>query len=638
MSLWIKKALIGLLWLTACSTTQAALLLGSSDHPVALAGHLSALVDAPQSAPIEAVAAGKAGAFHPLGGNYIGGFGKERSIWLRFTLQSTAPQTESWLLRVLPTYLDHVDLYSPTPNGWSVTRGGDTRPFDTRAIDDRAVVFSLNLAPNEPRTFYLHLRHAGAFNAYPTLYPPTQYQRQLSLENLWLGAFFGVAVLLLLIHVVYWVTLREWVFLAFGVYVAIRIVYFFTYDGLTYQWLLPDQPELVHTALRFSLAWVVATIAPILVQVLDMRRHHPHLARIVWALGGFAAIFSITVFTGQFAEFGGLLSLIVLLLGTIGAGVAALQWRQNRPLGTLILLAMIIMLIGLAVSALASLRHSSGALWDLYGGQIASLATLLAIHFAVTQRVVLIKREKIISEQAVRLANERTAQERAARQEQADFFAMLFHEIKTPLAEIASATTVLEQLDDGGKQETGSRYDTIHHAVERLNLMVEQNLARDRLGLEEIHLARQEVDLAELVRSVLDAFRMAHPQRVLIDSPTDIPTVQGDPEFLRVALANLIDNAIKYSPANGDIRVCLSAEPTRVTLSVQDQGAGMSAEAVARAFDRYWRGDAAGTISGTGLGLYLVRRIAQAHGGDVSIESAPGQGSRFTLSLPLASA
>lgn len=633
----MTRWLVSLIFLGLIAPAHANLVLEAMEAPIPLAGQMAVLKGASNSATIESVTAGAVGSFQPLSGNFVGGFGEERSVWLRFTLLSTDAQPTKWVLRVLPTYLDQVDLYQPCPQGWIVTHSGDTVRFGLRKMDDRAVSFSLKLNPNQPRTFYLHLRHAGAFNAYPMLYTPAQYQRQLSLEDLWLGAFFGVAVLLLLIHVVYWVTLREWVFLAFGVYIAIRIVYFFTYDGLTYQWLLPDHSELVHTALRFSLAWVVATIAPILVQVLDMRRDYPKLARIVWLLGGLAAIFSITVFTGQFAAFGGLLSLIVLSLGAIGAGVAALQWRQNRPLGTLILLAMVIMLIGTAVSALASFGISSGAFLDLYGGQIASLATLLAIHFAVTQRVVLIKREKIISEQAVRLANERTAQERAARQEQADFFAMLFHEIKTPLAEIASAATVLEQLDDGTKQETGSRYDTIHHAVERLNLMVEQNLARDRLGLEEIHLSRQEVDLNELARGVLDAFQIAHTRRLILDAPTVIPTVQGDPEFLRVALANLIDNAIKYSPANGEIRVCLSAELTRVKLSVQDRGAGMSAEAVARAFDRYWRGADAGTISGTGLGLYLVRRIAQAHGGDVAIESTPGQGSRFTLSLPLAS-
>lgn len=630
--------LILLTLLGLSSTAQADLVLNNTASPVPLAGHMAILAPAQAHASIEDVASGQAGAFKPLAGNFLGGFSGVRDVWLRFTLVSDAPQSADWLLRVLPTYLDQVDLYQPDGSGWRVTPGGDKLPFASRALDDRATAFTLTLAPHEPRTFYLHLRHEGAFNAYPVLYTPAQYQRLLSQEGLIFGLFFGVAALLLLINLVHWFSLRELIFIEFSVYLVMRILYFLCYDGLAYQWLLPNDPVLMQDALRFLLAWVVATIAPILVRVLDMQRLYPRLAKVCWALGGLAALLSITVFTGQFARFGGLLSIIVLLFGVIGAGVAALELRQNRPLGWLILAAMLVMLGGFGTSALASFGFSSGLFLDVYGGQIASFAVFLALHFAVTQRVIQTNKLKIMSENAAKLATDWAEREAKARREQADFFALLFHEIKTPLAEISSAATVLEQLDDGAHPQTGIRYDTIHRAVEHLNLTVEQNLARDRQGIKEIHLARRPVEPLALIRAVINSFQGTHPHRLVTPMAAELPCVQGDPEFLRVALANLVDNAIKYTPKPGEIHISAQIKNSRIEFVVQDHGIGMSNETMQHAFDRYWRGEETGGITGNGLGLYLVRRIAQAHGGDVRVTSREGFGSRFTLSLPVGAA
>lgn len=638
LKLLILFALLGL-----NTAAHADLVLDQNQTAIPLAGHMAAWVDVDASAgaegstegSIEAIASGHVGTFTPVTDNFLGGIGKERSLWLRFTLTSTAPRTTEWVLRILPTYLDHVDLYQPEAGGWVKIPNGDALPFAARPLDDRAAAFRLKLNPDEPRTFYLHLRHGGFLNVYPMLYTPAAYQRVLMQESLIFGLYFGVALLFLLVNLGHWITLRELIFLEFSVYLAVRGLYFLTYDGLAYQWLLPNDPVFLQDALRLLLIGSVASIAPILVRVLNLREHYPRLATLCWGLGGMAALLTLSVFTGQFTRFGGLLSLIVLLFGLMGAGVAAVQIRHRQPLGWLILLAMVMMLVGLGTSALASFGISSGVFWDVYGGQIASFATFLSLHFAVTQRMVRMKQEKAASERSARLAHAMAEKERAARREQADFFAMLFHEIKTPLAEIASSATVLEQLDDGGHRESASRYDTIHRAVDRMNLMLEQNLARDRLELAETHLTCRPLEPAALARLVVDSFRGAHPQTLTLDAPPFLPCLDGDPEFLRVALVNLIDNAIKYAPAHSEIRVQVAIAPGGIAFIVRDEGPGMNAKTKARVFDRYWRGDIAGTVAGNGLGLYLVRRIAAAHGGSITLDSTLGQGSRFTLFIPL---
>jgi two-component system phosphate regulon sensor histidine kinase PhoR len=113
--------------------------------------------------------------------------------------------------------------------------------------------------------------------------------------------------------------------------------------------------------------------------------------------------------------------------------------------------------------------------------------------------------------------------------------------------------------------------------------------------------------------------------------------VQADPDRLRQVLSNLIDNAIKYGRIDGE--VVINARPLdarRIEVSVLDDGPGIPAEACARIFERFYRGDKARSREqgGTGLGLAIVKHVVQAHGGEVRVESAPGAGARFSFTLP----
>ena len=115
-----------------------------------------------------------------------------------------------------------------------------------------------------------------------------------------------------------------------------------------------------------------------------------------------------------------------------------------------------------------------------------------------------------------------------------------------------------------------------------------------------------------------------------------LPTVRGDAERLRQVLSNLIDNAVKYSPAGGEVRVSTRAENGRVQVAVSDRGPGIPSEQQRLIFEKFGRaklGDK--TKPGTGLGLFIARSIAEAHGGAVDVDSVPDRGATFTLTLPL---
>ncbi|GAB6040867.1 hypothetical protein JCM17961_15410 [Endothiovibrio diazotrophicus] len=131
---------------------------------------------------------------------------------------------------------------------------------------------------------------------------------------------------------------------------------------------------------------------------------------------------------------------------------------------------------------------------------------------------------------------------------------------------------------------------------------------------------------------VAESFGEAGARRLRLVAADGLAPLTADPGLLRVALANLVDNALKYSPDERSVEVEVGRDDGRQWVAVTDRGFGI--DRPERLFERYWRGGHTAGTPGAGLGLYLVRRIAEAHGGEVRAAARPGGGSRFTLILP----
>jgi signal transduction histidine kinase len=154
-------------------------------------------------------------------------------------------------------------------------------------------------------------------------------------------------------------------------------------------------------------------------------------------------------------------------------------------------------------------------------------------------------------------------------------------------------------------------------------------------GLHELD--EQQVDMARLVRDACELLEAAAEDKGLslaCEAPETFPVV-GDPRMIQRILANLLDNAIKYTPSGGAVKVSLSEKDGREALvTVQDTGFGIPPEDIHRVFERFYRCDHSRSQPGTGLGLSLARALARAHQGDITVISTLGQGSTFTLTLP----
>lgn len=211
---------------------------------------------------------------------------------------------------------------------------------------------------------------------------------------------------------------------------------------------------------------------------------------------------------------------------------------------------------------------------------------------------------------------------------------LVSHELKTPLASLAGFGSMLERYHLS-EEELARVAGMIRRESERLLEMVSTFLDLERLGSGRLAPERAELDLAELARERYEvlAAATAGDGRTLTFQARGPARVRGDRQLLARVLDNLVGNALKYSPAGGEVAIELLVAGPRVELRVRDEGPGIPPEALPHLFERFYRVPGSGA-GGSGLGLALVREISEWHGGCVRVDSEPGRGSTFTVELP----
>jgi signal transduction histidine kinase/HD-GYP domain-containing protein (c-di-GMP phosphodiesterase class II) len=221
-----------------------------------------------------------------------------------------------------------------------------------------------------------------------------------------------------------------------------------------------------------------------------------------------------------------------------------------------------------------------------------------------------------------------------------DLISIVSHELRTPLTAIKAYT---EALLDNADQSTFPLHakflGIIDEECDRLARMVNDVLDLSRMDSGRRRLKAEPIALTGLVEDVLPTVEPGLKQRGLalrVRVPDAMPAVEADADLLKQILVNLIHNAIKFSRPVGEVSVIGSAEGDRVRIVIEDQGIGISAEQLARVFDRFYRieGGTGERVGGTGLGLAIVKRAVELHGGTVHVESEVGTGSRFVVDLP----
>ena len=218
-----------------------------------------------------------------------------------------------------------------------------------------------------------------------------------------------------------------------------------------------------------------------------------------------------------------------------------------------------------------------------------------------------------------------------------DFLNIASHELRGPMTVIKGYLTMLES---GALGELAPRAQSVLPLLisksDEVNWMLEQMIEASRLEEGRLALKKRPSDIVELVESAIDGVRMLLSDHELkVDLPDHEIHADVDPDRFQIVVRNLLSNAAKYSPAGTDITVDVRCDRDRASVSVRDEGVGISREEQDRLFTRFTRIESSAHVQGTGLGLWLSREIALMHDGDLTVVSEKGRGSTFTLTVPV---
>jgi two-component system phosphate regulon sensor histidine kinase PhoR len=233
------------------------------------------------------------------------------------------------------------------------------------------------------------------------------------------------------------------------------------------------------------------------------------------------------------------------------------------------------------------------------------------------------------------------AQEELASQKD-DFVSNVSHQLRTPLHTLKGSLGLLRHGQCPTPEIAQEFLDRAAGAVDRLSTLVDDLLEVFRMESGRLQLQLRPVDLADLVQETLRNLNDCCRQKeiaLLTAVGDELLLVDADRHWLSQALTNLVENAVKFSERGGTVRLAVSTDSAGITVRVTDQGPGIPAESLPRLFDRFYQAESRAKRAGqgSGLGLYIVKGIVEAHGGTVGVESTVGKGSSFFFTLPKAS-
>lgn len=211
------------------------------------------------------------------------------------------------------------------------------------------------------------------------------------------------------------------------------------------------------------------------------------------------------------------------------------------------------------------------------------------------------------------------------------------HDLKTPLVSITGALTVLlDRKSSLDAQHIRELLEMARGESDRLNRIVNNLLDMTKMESEVLRISKKPCDLRDLIGACLEQLKDKIGARdIKIDILKDFPEIAVDFPFILKAFFNVIDNALKYSPDGSPVEIRATFVQRKVQVKIQDYGMGIPREDLKRIFEKFYRVERSQNVLGTGLGLCISKGIIEAHGGEISVESAPGKGSTFTVELPL---
>ncbi len=630
-----------------------------------LPGHLHALHDPEGSLSQAQVSAPEMAArFERLEAAFNGGFSRKSAWWLRFDIHAKPGFTDDWWLYLRAPYVDYLDVWVPerAADGSVQLRHralGGLRPVSQRDISAPATVLRLGTLPDDgPHTAWVRLSGHRTLSLTGGIWRLDALARDLQRGTLEVAGVIGMVILMAVVALLLGVSLPDRKFLWYALYLATSALLFACAENMLAVVVLPEQPLLAVRIHNVTMCLGLLTALLFVRSLLDMPTQFPRMTRLVDALCVLTGLATLAALAGRYDLIAAGLNFARLATAVMDIALCVVLVRRGHPSAWP-------NLIGYSVYGTVGVLHFAKNLdwlpytpFTQYSYLIGMMVHMVAIFFGLGLRVRLRERQALadsllagarleatVADRTVALNAEvverqkTEAQLRDAMDEQRNFLAMVSHEFRTPLSIIgASAQMIVDERLPISAQDVQREAGKIDRAAQRMNALVDTLLADEWLESSAMQLHLRELDLDANLRQLTQRYARDSGREIRFEPAARHSSVQADPMLLNILLDNLLENAIKYSPATRPIEVRTWRDGAEQLISLRDHGPGIPAPDLGQIFERFYRSATVKRQPGIGLGLFMVRRIAEIHGGIVTASNAPDGGALFTVRLPIAPA
>ncbi|OMG52468.1 hypothetical protein BJN45_14320 [Azonexus hydrophilus] len=616
------------IWLLAGPAVATTLSLTAETPRVSLEGRLEHFADAGQNFSFEAV---QAQPFSPLPDFRSLGYGTD-AHWFRVKLDRATGAPPHWVLSIGMPELEEVDIWVELPQGSFQHHAlGYHRPYDERPLQTRLFAVPFELA--EHTTIYFRVRTTNAILVMAELWQPSAFVANETEVNFHRGIYFGILLVAILLYAILGARLHDVTMAAYAGYVASQTLFHLGTNGYLPVLFSSHLPWFTDALPRIG--WLGGAISIVLMwdRLLNLRTHFPHIHRLYQftiflnlALLPFALmpflVRAEVLYVVKLANYLNILNFFI----SMGL-LLIFWWRKRRIELVLYFIAFVIPALGTLVNTAANQGYlSQNAITsNLY--LIAPLVHVLVMSFGLALRLRQLQHDKATAEQEAAVTSQRA-------EEQRRFVAMLSHEFRNPLAAIDRATQMLQIKMPVLPPPEKQRLTQIRANVATLSGFVDNFLMTEALDRGSLPMTREVCPLLPLLQQNIHQLGESATERVVLQVLPETASFSLDPTLIGVAISNLLNNALRYSPEGSPVKLLAHLKEDVLYLTISDTGPGLSDEELIKLGSPYFRAASSLGKKGSGLGHHFARRIIEAHGGSLRTESPPSGGLRVEIRVP----
>lgn len=598
--------------------------------------------------------------FQPLSGSKTSLGVSSSAWWVRFEVRNPTQKPIWWVMNFPLPMVDKLDASvhekgKKTRYYWL----GDKRPLSLRQLPGEGYAISINTEAGGTTKVYVRLKNllGDGMDTYFEVSSTRAYVANQLKIWLFLGFILGGGVVLFFYNAVVCFVVREWLYVWYLLYLFFVMLTFVAASGLGLQFLWSNTGIISEAMPPLASALALICVVQFSRSFLGTEDGWPKIDRFLQACIVYFTLPPIAFFAGYGGVAAGMImvgSLTLTVLPVLGFYVG-LSGQRTAFIFALGWTCWFLSLCSISSRIIGLLPTND---FTLRVGWVGILLEAVLFALALAYRIQLLRKEKAAAEERERAVLQRSKDDleamvrertrelavqheelRRLNDEKDRLFSIVAHDLRNPISGVIGLSDILRsKIHEMSREEVDEYLRDLQESAEGFHKLLENLLSWAMLQLGGVRFSPQTVDLPELVQRCVDLFaQTAEDKKVHIETTgIAVTSLVADPQMLETIVRNLLGNAIKYSREGGSVSLTSRRNGESVEIAIADQGVGMNEQKVAGLFNLGARNSTPGTHGepGTGLGLHLCRELTELHGGKLTVESKPDEGTTFRLSLP----